>query len=88
MGESLIERGDCVITEVVITLGKTVPHPAQSYALLRAEVSAKCVNTEGVTTEETDALRLFVHYKLYETLQRLIDEAKTSPAGASKERTS
>ena len=73
-----------MITEVIITFGKTVPHPTLNYASLRAEVSAKTVNTEGVNTQETDALRLFVHHKLYETLQCLIDEAKTLPVVASK----
>ena len=73
-----------MITEVVITLGKTVPHPTLNYASLRAEVSAKCVNTEGVNDEETHALRLFVHHKLYESLQRLVDEAKTLPTVSSK----
>ena len=71
-------------TEVVMTLGKTVPHPTLNYASLRVEVSARAVNTKGVNTQETDALRLFVHHPLYKTLQRLIDEAKTLPAVASK----
>ena len=73
-----------MITEVVMTLGKTVPHPTLNYASLRVEVSAKWVNIEGVNDDEMDALRLFVNYKMNDTLQRLIDEAKTHPAVASK----
>ena len=73
-----------MLTEVAITLGKTIPHPTLNYASLRAEVSAKCVNTDGIDITETDALRLFVHHELDKTLQRLVDEAKVLPAVISK----
>jgi hypothetical protein len=85
MGREIHSGSDTyMITEITITLGKTIPHPTLNYASLRADISLSGRSEAGIEEADILCLRAKALQELDATLDLLIREAKSLPGVASK----